>query len=257
MARATATGQFDERKAVNRFIRKFVAPGGAALLALATMSAHASLVLLGPEDFGGTGLGAVNTVLTINSPANTTFESGSVAFGDVTSGNTMNGNSQTQTRTLGELGITSASTLRVVFNALEPNDAGSGGVSLDDLVLTIYSPNGDVLFTSQPFTGIDFADTFSGAGNSGFVFALDAAQQAAAAAAFGAGFANNVVGLSATAGCSASSPASCQGATGGFETFFVANSSTVAAIPEPNTYLLLFAGLGAIGIAARRRSERR
>ncbi|CAG1014256.1 hypothetical protein BURC_00642 [Burkholderiaceae bacterium] len=219
---------------------------GAVALMLGAASAQASLVLVEPQDFGGTGLGAVNTILTISSPASSSFESGSVAFGNVTSGDVMTGSSQTQTRTLGELGVESASSLRVVFNALEPGNADAQGITLADLVLNIYSPSGDVLFTSGAFTPVNFADTFTGAGNSGFVFALDAAQQAAAAAAFGASFQDNVVGLSAAAGCNAGSPAGCLGATGGFETFFVANAGPVAAIPEPETYALMLAGLGMV-----------
>lgn len=228
---------------------------GAALLAVGA-SAQASLVLLGAEDFQGTGLGAVNTILTINSPANTSFESGSVAFGNVTSGDVMTGASQTQTRTLGELGVSSASSLRVVFNALEPgNDAN--GITLSDLVLNIWSPTGTLLFTSGAFADIDFANTFTGTGNSGFVFGLDAAQQAAAAAAFGASFEGNVVGLSATAGCGADAPATCLGATGGFETFFVANSGgPIPAIPEPETYAMMLAGLALVGWMAKRRAPR-
>jgi hypothetical protein len=226
---------------------------GAALLA-AGASAQASLVLLGPQDFQGTGLGAANTVLTITSPANSTFESGSVAFGNVTSGDVLTGTSQTQTRTLGELGVASASSLRVVFNALEPGNTADNGITLSDLVLNIWSPTGTLLFTSGAFTGIDFADTQTGAGNSGFLFGLDAAQQAAAAAAFGAGFENNVIGLSATAGCNTSSPLGCLGATGGFETFFVGDTSDlVPGIPEPETYALMLAGLALVGWMAKRR----
>jgi hypothetical protein len=239
---------------MKHFKLKFSTVGAATLLALAAASAQASLVLVSPEDFNGTGLGSENTILTISSPGVSTFESGSVVFGDVTSGNVLTGNSQTQTMTLGDLGVTSASTLRVVFNALEPGSEANS-ITLADLVLNIYSPTGAVLFTSGAFTPVTFNDTLTGAGNSGFVFGLDAAQQAAAAAAFGAGFEGNVVGLSATAGCNEASPAGCQGATGGFETFFVANSLTPA-IPEPSTYALILAGLGIMGFVAKRRGNR-
>jgi hypothetical protein len=222
----------------------------AAVVALSTaLPAQAMLVLQGPEDFEGTGLGAVNTILTLQSPANTTVEEGSVArmvgsATDVVSGDAKTGFSQTQTRSIEELGITSATDIRVVFNALEPGN-GANSVSLDDLVLTIFSPTGTELFSTGAFTPIDFADTFTGAGNSGFVFALDAAQAAAAqAAAFAGDFGANLFGLSA----------SVSDATGGFETFFVANAGGVTPpIPEPQTYALMLAGLGAVGFMAFRR----
>lgn len=229
----------------------------AAAAALCAPAAHASLVFGAPEDFQGTGLGSVNTILTISSPGSTTFEAGSVGRdatnAEVTAGNVKTGNSQTQTRTLGELGVTSAADLRVVFNALEPSRAE--GITLSDLVLNIYSPTGTVLFTSGAFTPVSFADTLTGAGNSGFVFHLDSTQAGdAQAAAFGAGFEANRVGLSAAAGCSAPAESStCLNATGGFETFFVAEAPTVAAIPEPETYALMAAGLGVLGFVARRR----
>jgi hypothetical protein len=163
---------------------------------------------------------------------------------DVISGDAKTGASQTQTRSIEELGITSATDIRVVFNALEPGN-GANSVSLDDLVLTIFSPTGTELFSTGAFTPIDFADTFTGAGNSGFVFALDAAQAAAAqAAAFAGDFGANLFGLSA----------SVSDATGGFETFFVANAGGVTPpIPEPQTYALMLAGLGAVGFMAFRR----
>ena len=228
---------------------KALSAAAAAVVALSTaLPAQAMLVLQGPEDFEGTGLGSVNTILTLESPANTTVEEGSVARmvgsdTDVISGDAKTGASQTQTRSIEELGITSASDIRVVFNALEPGN-GANSVSLDDLVLTIFSPTGTELFSTGAFTPMDFADTFTGAGNSGFVFALDAAQAAAAqAAAFAGDFGANLFGLSA----------SVSDATGGFETFFVASAGVTPPIPEPQTYALMLAGLGAVGFMAFRR----
>jgi len=52
--------------------------------------------------------------------------------------------------------------------------------------------------------------------------------------------------------------ASAINATGGNETFFVANSGTPTpptAIPEPETYAMMLAGLGLLGFIARRRSR--
>lgn len=235
----------------------------AVVAAFAAGPAQANLTLVAPVNFSGTGLGAVNTILTINSPANSTFEQGSVgrALGnpnDVITGNALTGASQTQTRTIGSLGVTSASDLRVVFNALEP--AGND-ITLTSLSLTIFSPTGVALFTSggvvcPTFAGCAFPNTQTGAGNSGFVFALDAAQAAAAqVAAFGGGFANNLIGLSASAGNPTGGVGS---ATGGFETFFVASAggTVVTPVPEPETYALMLAGLGALGFVARRRKQR-
>ena len=212
--------------------------------------ANASLVLLSPANFGGTGLGAVNTILTIQSPGSSSNETGSVGRvvgnpNDVVLNNAKTGASQTQTRTISSLGLTSAANLRVVFNAVEP---GGDNITLNDLQLTFFSPAGTVLFNSGIFTPVPFINTFTGAGNSGFVFGLDATQAAAAqAAAFGSGFGSNLIGLGATA----------SNATGGVETFFVANSpgggGGGTAIPEPGTIALFGAGLLAL-VARRRRS---
>jgi hypothetical protein len=212
-----------------------------AALLFGASAAQAQLVLVTPEDFGGTGLGAVNTVLTIASPGSSTFEAGAVGI-DGSGAQFMTGDTQAQTmaRTLGSLGVTSAADLRVVFNASEP---AGGSIALDNLVLNIYSASGEVLFTSAAFSPVSFMETNTGTGNSGFVFGLTATDIASAQSlAVGTGFAGNYVGLSAAA----------SDATGGLETFYVANSGTVAAVPEPGTYAMLLAGLGVMGFVARR-----
>jgi hypothetical protein len=215
-----------------------------AAVATLAVPAHAMLVLQGPDDFDGTGLGAVNTVLTLLSPGSSSDEIGAVRRlpgedGDIITGDALLGTSQTQTLSLASLGITSASDLRVVFNAVEPGTADANGITLNDLRLSIFSPDGTELFNSGSLTApIDFAETFTGVGNAGFVFALDAAQASAAQAlAFGADFGDNLVGLYANL----------SDATGGPETFFVAS------IPEPQTYALMLAGLGVVGFMAARR----
>ena len=204
-------------------------------ISLAATSAQAALILVSPENFGGTGLGAVNTILTVQSAGNSTTETGAVSFNGVTDVRTGDAsNAGTQTRTISSLGVASASDVRVVFNALEPGNA-ENSITLTSLVLSIFSPIGATLFSSGPFTPINFTDTFTGAGNSGFVFRLDAPDTLAAQAlGFGVGSGANRIGLSASA----------TNATGGFETFFVgATVTTVVPVPEPATLGLFSAAL--------------
>jgi hypothetical protein len=236
----------------------------AAALGFTASAAHASLVLTEPGEFescvdkDGDCVGG-RPILALQSPGNATFEKGSISFdysifrfairtGDVVY-------NLTQVHSLSFLGVTSASSLRVVFKADEPAGA-ENGITLSDLVLTIYTFDGRLtLFTSGAFSPVTFADTSTGAGDLGFVFALDAqqAQEAQAAAFTGPFWFANQVGLSAAAGRGGAAPAGL-GATGGFETFFVGPGSTpVPAIPEPETYSLMIAGLGLLGFIARRR----
>jgi hypothetical protein len=221
-----------------------------AVTALFSTGARADLTPLDPVDFSGTGLGAVNTILTIQSPNSTSTETGSVAWdgtADVLSGDAKTGASQTLTRTLGDLGVLSADSLRVVFNATEPGN-GDSGITLNSLTFSAYAPTtGSLIFSASLLAPIAYADTFTGAGNSGFVFGLTGSQAtafAAAVTASGFSFDSIRAGLSASA----------SNATGGNETFFIADAGgPIAAVPEPQTYALLMAGLAGIGFVARRR----
>ena len=222
----------------------------AAALGFAS-SANASLTMLAAEDFPGTGLGTVNTILTIQSPANSSIEFGMVSWNgtaDVISGATaLTGASQTLTRSLSDMGITSAANLRVVFNASEP---GGDAITLNSLTLTIYNANGTTFFTAPLDHPYDFANTQTGTGNSGFVFGLtsqEAGQLQTLLNPLGGNFSSLRAGLGAAA----------SNATGGNETFFMANSTALppTAIPEPETYAMILAGLGMLGFIARRRKH--
>jgi hypothetical protein len=186
----------------------------------------------------------VNTVLTIQGHGSATTESGCVGF-DGTADTFANcgfadsdvktGASQTGTITPSQLGISSASDLRVVLNANQP---ANGALTLTGLTLSFYDASGTVLFASSGLkdmsgtsvSSISFPSTASGTGNSGFVFALDAPQSAQAEAVFNA---TTRIGLGASADLAA----------GGPESFFLASSQTVGPVPEPATLWLMAIGL--------------
>ena len=223
----------------------------ASALAMLGLHANAALTLVSPTAESGTGLGHVSTVLTIQGSNKAPLETGSVGVDGTTNAMTITGDAKTgasQTRlwTLGDLGVDSASDLRLVFNANEP---GSGrDITLSNLVLTIYDMSGAAVFSSSPFSPVHFDDTQAGIGKSGFIFGLDAGDVSAASSIFAGSFDAMRVGLSASA----------SGFAGGPETFYLASASTpVSPVPEPSTFALFAAGFGAMGAVVRRRSKAR
>jgi hypothetical protein len=235
-----------------------------AVFLLGTASpARASLILETFQQFSGTGLGAVTTVLTVQ---NTPSETGCVSFGGVigasfsggactgSSADVKTGASQTQTRTLGEAGVTSASNFGLVFNGVEP--AGDS-VTVDSMTASFYNASGTLLYQTtgllcQNSSGgaivagpCTLPTTGTGTGNSGYLIVLDPAQQLQATTAGAFANSSNVVGLSFSASSTA----------GGAETVFLTNTGgTTTAVPEP-TSMALF-GSGLIGLAVRLRRRR-
>jgi len=240
--------------------------GLATLFALATClfapyTASANLIF--DSSLGGvtgSGLGAVSTILTIQSPGSGTLESGSVerasgadvksdtgvlASGGTTSvGDVKTGASQTLTRTLGENSITKAAQIAIVLNADEP---GGNSITLTGLQMSVFNGNSDI-FDAHLAQSVTFPTTFSGIGKQGFVFRLDTSQAAALQALLDPLTAATVAGLRLGLSASASD------ATGGPETFNVAAiAAAPAAVPEPGTFLLAITGITGLSLLAWRR----
>lgn len=234
-----------------------------AMLAVPFATARADLVYGGIVTVGGTGLGTVNTVLTIqNSPT----EQGCVGYsagGDVignfstsnqsgcpsaTNTDVKTGASQTQTRSLLDAGVTAGSNFAILFNAVEPS---GNSISLDGLVATFYNGTTGALLFSAVYTGLNpltFPTTQTGTGNTGAEFTLNAAEAAQLQGFINTlGLGNVRVGLGASAGVP-------ETAAGGNETFFIFNSGAATVVPEPSTMVLTAGGmLGLVGFVRRRR----
>jgi hypothetical protein len=225
----------------------------AALMTMGlTLTAQASIILNSLEEVGGTGLGTVNTILTLQSPGSSTVAQGCIGFdgsGSVVTENCFTtggasgysddtvqpGASQTSLVDIGDTGALTPQEFSIIYNSSQP---AGGSVLLQSLTLTIYDSNGAALYTAETTGPISLASTFTGTGQSGFEFVLDAPQAAAASPFWSAG---NLLGLGSEV----------RDSTGGLETFYTGNVEAFTAVPEPTAALLV---LGGLALAWRYRS---
>ncbi|HVF63348.1 MAG TPA: PEP-CTERM sorting domain-containing protein, partial [Casimicrobiaceae bacterium] len=148
--------------------------------------------------------------------------------------------------TLGSLGITSLNQIGILFNATEP---GGDSANVTDITLNFFNAAGALLASIDG--SHNFLSSNPGNGVAGFVFVIDAPQQALLAAIPGLVSATTVLSLNSTiTDISGGNP----------ETFTVVNLSTAppAKISEPGSLALLgIAALGTVVALRRRRSEPR
>jgi len=244
---------------------------GVLAVALAPTPVAAHLVFVDSVDLGGTGLGAVDTILTMNGQGGATEESGKVSWngsanvvvGDPTGvGGPLPGGAWTpagntdmtginHTVLLSQTGWTPGRGLGIVFNPSEPGNLANS-ITLQQMSMTIYAADGSVQFTAPWSEGpLTLLAVDPGTGNSGYLFVLDQAETNAL---------NHVAGLDATSRVGLFAYAS--DATGGNETFFggvigtgVCTDCSITPViidaPEPASMAML--GMGMVGLAAARK----
>jgi len=151
---------------------------------------------------------------------------------------------------LASLGITAgeANDIGILFNGTEP--AGNRA-NVTDITLNFFSPTGVLLGAIDG--SFDFLNSFQGNGSAGFVFVVDAAQQP---------FVNAIIAANPNALLALN--ASLTNVDAGPDSFRLVNLDTAPRctvdcgpqqIPEPGSLALL--GLGALGLLALRRKQRK
>jgi len=216
-------------------------------LCFGSSTASAHLIDVGQVNLTGQGFGNIVSILEVHSVGNDPTpdtEAGDVSpagvdqLGALPGGGTPDDASsvavKTKTVTFGEIGVTNASSFQLIFNATEPGNAGANDIKLDALRLTVYNPAGNTLKSFDLLSPINYPTTLQGQGKAGFGIGLSSDEWADFQSVISP---NNQIGLQA----------SLSNFSGGPEDF------SVRAVPEPEGWVMMVAGLFAIGAMARRR----
>ncbi len=180
-------------------------------------AAFATLISIGQVPTTGSGLGAVNTLITFQ---NTGTEVGAVGLlpgggGTEVTGSTVAfgvsgfpspggathetaGNAGSNLCTASSLGLSSFSNVVLLFNGTEIQSPAGQLITPTDLSLNLFSLTGTLLGRFTTADNFNFQAVFQGVGSAGFGFQLDAVQ-AAQANALLAGNMNLVIGAAARA----------------------------------------------------------